>query len=104
MLAERFDLDDPALRRAIEARRAHVRVDDETERQVRDMTRDPARQMLARDKTVPQHSDSVWRRRQAAMAAVQVLDFSDPSILVLHAENAFADDWRLIVAQLRARL
>ena len=37
------------------------------------------------------------------MAAVQILDFSDPSILVLHAENAFADDWRLIVAQLRAR-
>jgi cell wall assembly regulator SMI1 len=103
-LAERFDLNDPALLRAIEARRAHRRVDDETERQVRDMTRDLVRQALARDETTPQHPDPLWRRGQAASAAVKVLDFFDPSILVLHAENAFADDWHLIAAQLRARL
>jgi hypothetical protein len=101
-LAERFDLHDPALLRAIEARRAHVRVDGETERQVRDVTRDLVRRMLARDQMLPQHSDPVWRRGQAAMAAVQVLDFGDPSILILHAENAFADDWHPVVAQLRA--
>lgn len=103
-LAARFDLTDPALVRAIQARRAQVRVDEDTERQVRDMTRDLARQMLARDKTVPQHLDPVWRRGQAAVAAVKVLDFSDPWILLMHAENALADDWPAIVAQLRARL
>jgi cell wall assembly regulator SMI1 len=103
-LAERFDLNDPALRRAIEARHAHTPVDAETEAQVRDMTGDLVRQMLARDETVPQHVDPVWRRGQAAMAAVNVLDFFDPSILILHAENAFADDWHLIATQLRSRL
>ncbi|BCY08978.1 SMI1/KNR4 family protein [Actinoplanes sp. L3-i22] len=103
-LAERFDLNDPALQRAIEARRANVPVDAETENQVRAMTRDLARQALARDETVPQHADPVWRRGQAAMAAVEVLDLFDTSILILHAENAFADDWHLIATQLRARL
>lgn len=103
-LAERFDLNDPALRRAIEARHANTPVDAEVEKQVRDTTRDLVRQMLARAETVPQHADPVWRRGQAAMAAVKVLDFFDPSILILHAENAFADDWHLIATQLRSRL
>jgi hypothetical protein len=103
-LADRFDLNDPALARAIDARQANVRVDDATERQVRDMTRNLVRQMLARDTTLPQELDPVWRRGQAAMAAVKVLDFFDPSILILHAKNALADDWALTAPQLRARL
>jgi cell wall assembly regulator SMI1 len=103
-LAERFDLLDPALLRAIEARRADVRVDADTERQVRDMVGEVTRQALAHDTTVPQHTDPVWRRGQAAMAAAGVLTPVDPSMLLLHAENAFADEWYPIATQLRARL
>jgi hypothetical protein len=103
-LTDRFDLNDPALALAIEARRANVRIDEDTERQVRDRTRELVQQMLARDDAVPQELDPVWRRGQAAMAAVKVLDFFDPSILVLHAKNALADDWPLILPELRARL
>jgi hypothetical protein len=43
--------------------------------------------MLARDETVPQHMDPVWRRGQAAMAAVGALGSFDPWILILHAET-----------------
>ncbi|WP_433727516.1 DUF6461 domain-containing protein [Actinoplanes sp. CA-051413] len=56
ILADRFGLNDPALARAIEARRANVRVDEATKRQVRNTTRNLVQQMLARDETVPQKS------------------------------------------------
>jgi hypothetical protein len=103
-LAEDFDLGDPALLRAIEAHRAGTPIDEETARGIRDMTGDLARQARARDESVPQHRDPVWRRGQAASAASGVLGVADTWIFLLHAENAFADDWHRVVRELRARL
>ncbi|MFC4068908.1 SMI1/KNR4 family protein [Actinoplanes subglobosus] len=103
-LAEDFDLGDPALLRAIEAHRAGTPIDEETARAIRDMTGELAVRARARDESVPQHRDPVWLRGQAASAASGVLGVHDMWIFLLHAENAFADDWHRVVRELRARL